>query len=171
MPTTDYSILQLMQKKIPLIFSFNTAQSQRIAHPGLINCQIAVREEKKADGSIQKLLDIELHGHIEQICQRCLEPFMQDVALENTIECITHAKTYARMQAQMDDDTFDNIFVDKTTKLIPLVEDELILHLSIFPKHSICSVKTKINALPIIESDTEKQKPFAHLASLMAKNN
>jgi len=73
MPNIDYSILQLLEKKIPLIFSLHTAQSERIAYPGLINCQIAVREEKKADGSIQKLLDIELHGQIEQICQRPLD--------------------------------------------------------------------------------------------------
>jgi len=52
---------------------------------------------------------------------------------------------------------------------VPLIEDELILHLSIFPKHSICSAKANTNALPIVESDTEKQKPFAHLAALMAK--
>ena len=102
-------------------------------------------------------LDLDIDGTIELVCQRCLQPMMQEVAIRSHFLIAPNEEVAVALD---DDDAYDAIVGAVDFDLDALIEDEVILALPIAPRHKVC---TDENAL--LYKD-EKPSPFAALAAL-----
>ncbi len=102
-------------------------------------------------------LDLEIEGAIPLICQRCLQPMTQAVAVRSRFLIVPDES----QAGALDDDAYDAIVGATDFDLDALIEDEIILALPIAPRHAACPDES-VN-LPYGE---KKASPFATLAAL-----
>lgn len=105
-----------------------------------------------------------LTAHLEQSCQRCLQPVTVAIDHEHTVEWVTDVTELERLDALEDDSDVamvEYLPMPDPARVVTLdfVEDELMLSLPIVPMHADC-------ALPIAVADTADEHPFAALAKL-----
>lgn len=109
-------------------------------------------------------LNYDIQGEIYLSCQRCLSAISVDLSKKYTIAIIYHDSQLA----SIGDAEF--VFLDEVCpdarKMLPvkdLLEDELLLSLPLSPRHQECELPVQIDE---IDSDEEKQNPFAVLSQL-----
>lgn len=103
-------------------------------------------------------LHLVIDGSLALVCQRCLAPMRQRVAIDTRF-VIAHDETIA---ARLDeDDAYDVIVQAPDFDLNLLVEDEMILALPISPRHEVCPPGPADRAAPL-----QRPSPFAALAAL-----
>ena len=103
-------------------------------------------------------LDLDIDGKIELVCQRCLQPMTQELAIRSHFLIAQNEEVAATLD---DDDAYDAIVGAADFDLDALIEDEVILALPIAPKHKFCPDQ---NAM--LSYQDEKPSPFAALAAL-----
>ena len=105
-------------------------------------------------------LDLTVDGAVPLICQRCLQPMAQPVAVASRF-LVAHDETSAEALDQ--DDDYDVIVGSTAFDLDALIEDELILALPSAPRHRVCPTIGEASA----DAHTNRRpSPFAALAAL-----
>jgi uncharacterized protein len=109
-----------------------------------------------------------LRAEIFLVCQRCLEPYLQNLALQRRLVLV-------QTQAQVDAEPIDKADIDFLVgsdkfDLLDLLEEQLMLNLPLIPKHSSCDppVLTQMRREFLA---AEAPSPFATLASMKQANH
>ncbi len=109
-------------------------------------------------------MTLRLSAHLEQSCQRCLQPVTVVIDHEHKVTWVANETELERLDALEEDSNADMVeylpMPDPARVLtLEFVEDELMLSLPIVPMHADC-------ALPIPVDETADDHPFAALAQL-----
>lgn len=80
-------------------------------------------------------LDLTVDGEVVLVCQRCLKPMTQAIALRPRFLVASDEET---AEALDQDDEFDVVVGSTDFELDTLIEDEVILALPIAPRHGAC---------------------------------
>ena len=103
-------------------------------------------------------LDLEVSGTATLICQRCLQPMQQPIAIDTRFLIAPDEEGADEMDQ---DDQYDVVVGSTAFDLAGLIEDEVILALPSAPRHTVC---------PDLKEDSTvaaaKPSPFAILATL-----
>ena len=107
-------------------------------------------------------LDVSLTGLCRLRCQRCLQGLDYPVQLDSRLLLRDQASLKVLDMVVDNEEEFDSIAADSNLNLLELLEEELLLSLSIAPKHELgaCQATDGNN------SHLEEQNPFAVLAEL-----
>lgn len=130
-----------------------------------------------ADADVQVSFDIDaqgltyfhgsLHTKVSLICQRCNEPFAQDLSSEF---CFAPVQAQESLEELELPEAYDPVELGDQGEinLLNLFEDELILSLPIVALHAEgeCRVTAKDMSYGEIEPDVEQPNPFAILKEL-----
>ena len=134
----------------------------------LVSTSGAVRVSLDAAFSADRrpTMTVRLAGHLEQSCQRCLQPVTVVVDHAHTVAWVTDESELERLDALEDDldsdaDAVEYLPMPDPARVVTLdfVEDELMLSLPIVPMHADC-------ALPVTVTASAHEHPFAALAQL-----
>lgn len=114
-----------------------------------------------------------LHVGIEAspvlLCQRCMQPFVYPVKVENALQVVKSDAELDALEAREEDqeDVTERIVGSQRLVVLELVEDELILALPYVPKHEVCpSLPDALADTGDDEDDDAPRSPFAMLGEL-----
>ncbi|GAB3183989.1 YceD family protein [Hydrogenophaga aquatica] len=125
---------------------------------------VAAELKGKLAPARQLWLHLEVQAQVPQVCQRCLGPFAQPVAVDRWFRFVADEATAA---AEDDESEEDVLVMEPRFDLHALIEDELLLALPLIPMHDVCPEPVRMSAGELPEdSAPEKPNPFAALASL-----
>lgn len=110
-------------------------------------------------------LTLSVSGMVQLRCQRCLAPFVFDIASESMLILAKNEASADEIDELLADDTIDVIVGSKALNIIELIEDEALLALPLSPKHLICPDAAELDALMKVKQDS----PFASLKNLKQK--
>ncbi len=138
----------------------------------LVDTHGKVKVELEFDRDPQRLriLKGKLQSTLNLVCQRCLNPVMQEVSSEFTLGIVFNDE-----QAQNLPRTYEPLLIeDEKLVVLDLVEEELILSLPMFAYHDSCEVDGYQQTQPAetLEVEIEKPKkpnPFEVLSDLKLK--
>jgi uncharacterized protein len=87
----------------------------------------------------QARLRLVVSGTLSLVCQRCLAPLSEILAIDSLLELV--AADSEPSQEELEDDSLDFLPVPLGGKmvLVDLIEDEILLALPVVPRHSDCS--------------------------------
>jgi uncharacterized protein len=108
-------------------------------------------------------LNLSVSGSVQLLCQRCLTPFVLDIASESVLVLASDEPSADAIEALLDDEAVEVIVGSKAFNIADLIEDETLLAIPSSPKHEACPDK--------LVSDTPKTaevkvSPFAVLKDL-----
>ena len=114
-------------------------------------------------------LHLEIKGKIHLNCQRCLGKLSHMVDLQTFLVLV---KTEAELDQADEDDTADAILAIPDMDVVSLIEDEVILSLSISSRHAEgeCSIQELDSINDNLISKTQSAHPFAALLALKKTN-
>ncbi|MCL6261966.1 MULTISPECIES: YceD family protein [Craterilacuibacter] len=110
------------------------------------------------DGSRRPSLRLKVTGTVNVICQRCLEPMEYPIESEAVLTFFRDEEKLAA--AVEDNEELDAVMAEEELDVIALVEDEIIMGLSLSPKHDQCGDEL------LEHGKAGKPNPFAVLAAL-----
>ena len=99
----------------------------------------------------RSLLRLQISGPVQLQCQRCLEGFAHELAIDTALRLVSAGALDAAYEASGGDpDEPDCIAASKTLDVVALIEDEVLLALPPYPVHaphisqgaSVCEVKS-----------------------------
>jgi uncharacterized protein len=108
-------------------------------------------------GSGQLFLDLQVGGRLMLRCQRCLQTFPFEVALDCRFRLVESGQPWP--DDELVDDSYDAVAAERELDLLALVEQEVLLSLPLAPRHDDC-------ALPESPDPGQKVSPFAALAEI-----
>ncbi|HEU4458672.1 MAG TPA: YceD family protein [Methylibium sp.] len=108
-------------------------------------------------------LALRAQGEMALVCQRCLQPLRQPLAVDRRIRFVRGEDQAARLDGELEDDV---LALGRSLDLCELVEDELLLALPLVPRHDICPAGAVAAATPTDEPASEPS-PFAVLQTLL----
>lgn len=115
----------------------------------------------------QLWLQVQIHTQVPLLCQRCLQPYSQAVAVDRWFRFVLDEA----QALQEDDDVPEDLLVwTPKFNLLELIEDEVLLDLPLIPKHEDCAHAWQPEPDPVIEAAGERPHPFAVLAQLKGEN-
>jgi uncharacterized protein len=112
-------------------------------------------------GGHQVWLHLQAQTAVQLVCQRCLQPMVEQLAVDRSFLFVPSAEEAERLDEDSEDDV---LVLPKLFDAIELLEDELILALPIVPRHASCP-----NPLPLEAGELDDEpapNPFAALAAL-----
>lgn len=151
------------------------ATFQRLCEGASAEGGLPIRWEGRAEwrpvagGGEQLWLHLSAEGHAPQVCQRCLSPFWQPVALDRWFRFVADE---AAAETEDEDSEEDVLAFVPRFDLCGLLEDELLLALPLVPMHEPdCPEPVQLSAgdLSAALEEPEREHPFAALAALKAK--
>lgn len=107
-------------------------------------------------------LEMQVMGRVALTCQRCMQSFDFPV---NTSQVLVLAKNDAQadeMETLLDDESIDVVVGDKSTRIVDLIEDEVLLALPSSPRHEECPDQGSLARL----EEVRKPSPFDVLKGL-----
>lgn len=106
------------------------------------------------------ILQIFVQGEINLCCQRCLGKLIHTLDLQSNLLLVNDED---ELDQYDDDDTVDSILATTEMDVIMLIEDEIILSLSISSRHqeNECTIKNNL-----MDDNASSAHPFAKLAGL-----
>ena len=116
-----------------------------------------------AAGSSEIWLHLQAHTGVVLQCQRCLQPMHEPVAVDRWFRFAASEDEAARLDEDSDDDV---LVLSRRFDLATLLEDELILHLPIVPRHDRCPQPLPAGDAAELPEDEPEPNPFAVLAAL-----
>lgn len=123
----------------------------------------------KLDENGKPGLHLEIKGEIHLSCQRCLDKLAHTVDLQTFLLLVENEVELDQVD---EDDTVDAILATPDMDVMNLIEDEIILSLSISSRHQ--EGECKMHKLELNEDNltdkTQLVHPFAALAALKNKN-
>ena len=106
-------------------------------------------------------------ARVWQTCQRCLQPAVEDLVVDNSFFFVDGEEEAARLDEEGDEDV---LALPRALKLLDLLEDELILALPIVPRHTVCPDPLAYDPGVAAAEDSAQTEapahPFAALAGL-----
>lgn len=107
-------------------------------------------------------LTVSVAAPVTLICQRCLAPFVFDIASESVLVLAPDEASANEMDALLEDEAVETIVGSRDFNVAELLEDEALLMIPVSPKHEVC------DPLPVSEGavSDEKVSPFAVLKNL-----
>jgi len=123
--------------------------------------EVAYRLQGTHDEHGRPALQIHVQGSLQLNCQRCLEPLVFEVDVEDVLVL---AATLSEIHAEPADvHAPDRVVAGKQMPVRELIEDELILALPYAPRHEDCAPRGEA-------PDEPERSPFASLRGLMRKH-
>ena len=116
-----------------------------------------------AGSEAQLWLDLHIRTRLLLQCQRCLQPMLQELALDRRLRFVRGEDEAARLDEDSEDDV---LALPAQLDLSVLVEDELILALPLVPRHEQCSQPLPVVDRAADETGDEAPHPFAALEAL-----
>jgi len=110
-------------------------------------------------------LHLEVQAELPQLCQRCLQPYLEAVQVDRWFRFV---KDEATAEAQDDEAEEDVLVFEPRFDLRALIEDELLLALPLVPMHGVCPQPLS-PARSSPGPEPERPHPFAALAALKAR--
>jgi uncharacterized protein len=107
-------------------------------------------------------LSLSVSGSVKLICQRCLAPYVFEIASESILVLAESEADVDGIDALVDDDAIDVIVGSRTMDILVLVEDDALLALPLSPKHDVCPNQGMHDVL----TDSGKVSPFAVLKNI-----
>ncbi|GAB3547148.1 DUF177 domain-containing protein [Noviherbaspirillum agri] len=107
-------------------------------------------------------LVLSITGSVRLMCQRCLAPFVFDVASESVLILAPDESGADEVDALLGDESVEVIVGSRTFDVGQLIEDEALLAIPLSPKHETCPDQLMVDA----GKDAEKVSPFAVLKNL-----
>ena len=89
-------------------------------------------------GTRDAWLHLEAQAHLQQTCQRCLQPVEVPVELTRDYRFVADEATAEREDADCEEDL---LVLSRHFNLIELVEDELLMELPLVALHDVCPVQ------------------------------
>lgn len=131
-----------------------------VSTSGVVN----VRLDAAYSADRRPAMTIRLAGHLEQSCQRCLQPVTVVIDHEHTVAWVADVSELERLDALEEDSDVSEVeylpMPDPALVVtLDFVEDELMLSLPIVPMHGDC-------VLPESATAPAADHPFAALAQL-----
>ncbi|MDR2636863.1 MAG: YceD family protein [Zoogloeaceae bacterium] len=123
---------------------------------------VAFRLEGARGERGQARLRLVVSGTLPLVCQRCLAPLPEILAIDSLLELVAaEAAEGEPSQEELEDDSLDFLPVpsDGRMALIDLIEDEILLALPVVPRHADCSP-------PVSAAAQTPPHPFAALSLL-----
>ena len=116
-------------------------------------------------------LHLEIKGKIHLCCQRCLDKLTHIVDLQ-TFFLLVENEAEAELDQIDEDDTIDAILATPDLDVLDLIEEEIILSLSISPRHpnGECKMHQLGSDEDILIDKSQSTHPFAALADFKKKN-
>ena len=112
----------------------------------------------------EPMLEVELGGHCQLLCQRCLQ------SLDYPVKLVSHLILVPKGELDEpsdDENEIDSIPADTRLDVLTLLEEEMLLSLPFAPKHPEGTCRPAVDGY-VTEDRTEKN-PFAVLAELKNK--
>lgn len=125
----------------------------------------AVQGEWRAvtGGAPQHWLRLQVDGDLSLVCQRCLGPVREHLALDRWLRFVESEAQAAELDAELDDDV---LALPRWLDLVELIEDELLLALPLVPRHAVCPAPLPVPGPDEAALDEKQPHPFAALAAL-----
>lgn len=115
----------------------------------------------------QTWLHLEAEAIVSLVCQRCLQPYAQPLAVQRSLRFVRDEDLAAQLDADSDEDV---LAMSRSLDLRELIEDELLLELPLVPRHEECPQPLVHADEELLEPEQdEKPNPFAALAALKGK--
>jgi uncharacterized protein len=156
-----------LQGEIPLASFERLAQATVAAADGevaTVQWSAQGRWHQPVVGPAQPRLQLEAIATVRLSCQRCLQPFAQELVIDRGFLFVPGEEEAARLDEDSEEDV---LAVPRSLDLESLIEDELILALPIVPRHGRCPE-------PLVATDSVQARaeadglapahPFAALA-------
>lgn len=123
----------------------------------------------------QLWLHLQAEGEVPQVCQRCLEPYWQPLAVDRWFRFVADEAAAEAEDEACEEDLL--VLEGPRFHLLGLVEEELLLAAPLVPLHGICPQPLPLAAgdalgaadtedVPAQDSPVERPNPFAALAAL-----
>lgn len=134
-------------------------------HSGELDFQVAGQFDKNGKPGLY----IEIQGNMQLTCQRCLDKLTHHVDVKTFLLL---AKNEIELNQSDNDDMLDAILAVPDLDIVSLIEDEVILSLSISVRHADgeCSMHIPASSEDNPIDNVKNAHPFAALASLKKTN-
>jgi len=129
---------EVLVQDLPRIL--NEVTPNKLPHPPSLCWTVtgATRQELAAGGKmvLTSYLRLELQGALWLECQRCLEPYEEQLTIDVWYRIVENS---AQADAiPINEEQADVIVGSRQFDLIDLIDEELLLSLPLVPKHSVC---------------------------------
>lgn len=132
---------------------------------GLVQWQVHGQLRSLPGEPAQPWLSLAASAEVWLCCQRCLQPYMLSLQVNNQIRFVASEAEAEALDAEIDDDV---LALSRSLDLQTLIEDELLLALPIVPKHEVCplALPTSAGEDELAAASTPEDHPFAKLQAL-----
>ncbi|HVK95886.1 MAG TPA: DUF177 domain-containing protein [Noviherbaspirillum sp.] len=107
-------------------------------------------------------LNLLVAGEVRLMCQRCLFPFVFEIASASVLVLAQDEDGADEIDALLADESVEVVVGSHAFNVAQLIEDEVLLTIPLSPKHEACPAQL----LPAVEKEGEKVSPFAVLKNL-----
>ena len=117
----------------------------------------------------QYWLHLQAQASVSRVCQRCLRAVQESVVVDANFRFVSDEVQANQLDPECDEDL---LVLQRSLNLQELLEDELLLAMSIVPMHDTCPQPLPVSATQseLVEAELEKRSnPFAVLATLRSK--
>jgi uncharacterized protein len=122
----------------------------------------SLQGDKDKSGHPQMTLSIS--GSVQLICQRCLTPFVFDIASDSVLILAPDEASADELDALLEDEPAEVIVGSAAFNIADLIEDEALLALPLSPKHEACPAASVPQAAAPVEE--ARVSPFDVLKKL-----
>ncbi len=126
------------------------------------SADVDVKFELGDNGRIE--FELAINAEVIAQCQRCLGDVQFAVSSRRRMAVVTEQSAVDDLPEELE----PVMVLGNTLKLIPVIEDELILSLPIVIKHDVC--QPAVELAPEDDLDSARENPFAVLKQLKAKD-
>ena len=139
------------------VSQFSRLQDLLNSADGMLDCWL----KGSVNAAGKATLALQVRGEVQLQCQRCMEPFVFSLDIDETYVIVTDE---AMIPISIEDEATaeeDFIVADAQMRVLDLIEDEVLLALPYAPKHddAICGADETMDGL-------KKPSPFAVLQGL-----
>ncbi len=120
------------------------------------------REQRPHAVDPQPWLQLQAEAELPLICQRCLQPLQQPLALAREFQFVRDDEEADQLDADVEHEV---LVISRDLDLRQLVEDELLLDLPLVPRHEVCPAPLAVPPEAAAD-EAEAPHPFAALAAL-----
>ncbi|MFT3817625.1 MAG: YceD family protein [Rubrivivax sp.] len=103
------------------------------------------------------------HAVLPLVCQRCLQPLLQPLALQRQFQFVRGEEAAAKLDGEVEHEV---LALTRELDVHALLEDELLLDLPLVPRHEVCPQPLPAAA----DAGPQDEHPFAALAALKRPN-
>lgn len=159
---------QVLDGQLPAAACERLCQGLPAQQPGVFQWRIVGRTDAGRSSAARAWLDVQAHGCVRVVCQRCLAPFDLPLDVSNTLALVRDTAQLEAMDAQEAEGQgpeTEYMVADPHLDVLALIEDELILALPYAPRHETCPGTDGADAAPE-DGSSQRPSPFAALAQL-----